>query len=252
MSEAGMGTGTREEEKGVAPAEKGTFRLLVPFTCIRHGLARTFQSRFRFGLHRPSPALDQHISVPEKGGPFVLLASFTPATYLFMQFLDLCLLSSAKVALSALFVCEIGWGNGSMIWDARPQTGSFEQHTPGEAQRNQTRLLGTVRVFRPHLMVRRSGGRWHVATRRETRRQEKMHAIVCTNCGSILNHYLIPQYTPHPNQFRVHLSLAGLWPPCTPSSLSPTALGAAVISDPDEPKPAYFYAHLALQIRATR
>ncbi|KAJ7720982.1 hypothetical protein DFH07DRAFT_784250 [Mycena maculata] len=75
MSEAGMGTGTREEEKGVVPAEKGTLGLLVPFTCIRRGLAQTFQSRFWFGLScstSASPALDQHISAPEKGGPFVV------------------------------------------------------------------------------------------------------------------------------------------------------------------------------------
>ncbi|KAJ7727647.1 hypothetical protein DFH07DRAFT_999828 [Mycena maculata] len=122
MSEAGMGKGAREEEKGVAPAEKGTLGLLVAFTCIRHGLARTFQSRFWFGLSYTtgaSPVLDQHISAPEKGGPLVV--GLIHARNL------------AKVALSALLVCEIGWGNGSMIWDARPQTGSFEQHTPGEA-----------------------------------------------------------------------------------------------------------------------
>ncbi|KAJ7740766.1 hypothetical protein DFH07DRAFT_778350 [Mycena maculata] len=60
MSEAGMGTGMREEEKGVAPAEKGTLGLLVPFTYF--GLDST----------SASPALDQHISAPEKGGPFVV------------------------------------------------------------------------------------------------------------------------------------------------------------------------------------
>ncbi|KAJ7748559.1 hypothetical protein DFH07DRAFT_1035955 [Mycena maculata] len=60
---------------------------------------------------------------------------FMPSTFAFNSGV---LLSSAKVELSALR----NWLDG-MTLDARPQTGSFEQHTPAEAQRNQTWLHGT-------------------------------------------------------------------------------------------------------------